>query len=51
LANLAWIFRKFFIEILYSILKNFPFYGNISMDVGTRGKFLWIYGELRGEST
>jgi hypothetical protein len=26
------------------ILENLPFYGNISMEIGIKGKFSWIYG-------
>jgi hypothetical protein len=27
-----------------TILENFQFYGNISMEIGIVGKFPWIYG-------
>jgi hypothetical protein len=28
------------------LFENLPFYGNISMEIGTLGKFPWIYGTM-----
>jgi hypothetical protein len=43
-GNFTMSFWKIYHEKL--ILENLPFYENISMEIGSMGKFPWVYGTM-----
>jgi hypothetical protein len=38
-----------FLEICHKNMENYPFYGNISMEIGSVGKFPCLYGDMPRE--